>query len=91
MFRKTINQSPEQENLKHRYDLGDTILPVLGVITTLSQHLNTPLRENSSLSTQPSSLPIPFWTCQHHKMRLLSHLSAMTTLLATLMSSDGWY
>ena len=73
MFRKTINQSPEQENLKHRYDLGDTILPVLGVITTLSQHLNTPLRENSWVTTKPSSSPIPFWTYQHYKETLESH------------------
>ena len=73
IFRKIINQSPEQENLKHRYDLGDTILPVLGVITTLSQHLNTPLRENSWVTTKPSSSPIPFWTYQHHKETLESH------------------
>ena len=49
--------------------------------------------ENSWVSTQPSSSTIPFWTYQHHKMRLLGHLNAMTTSLAALMGSDGrhWF
>ena len=64
---------------------------VLGVFITLSQHLNTPSRENSWVLTQTPSSTIPFWTCQHHKMRLLSHLNAMTTLLAALMGSGDWH
>ena len=48
---------------------------VIGVVTTLPQHLNTLTRANSWVSKQPSWSSIPFWTYQHHKMRPLSHLN----------------
>ena len=62
---------------------------VLGVVTTLPQHLNSPSRENSWVSTKPSSSPILFWISQHHKLRLLRHLNAMTKLFAFFMGSGG--
>ena len=54
---------------------------ILGVVTTLSQYLNTSSRENSWVSTPTSSSRIPFWTCQHHKMRLSESLKCNNDIL----------
>ena len=79
-----------RENLKPQYELDVTILG------TRSCHHFVPTSqytiEGKQLSINKTVfITHSFWTYQHYKMRLLSHLNAMTTLLAALMSSDDWH
>ena len=76
-----------RENLKPRYELDVTILGTRSCHHFVPTSQYTIERKQLSIN-KTVFLTHSFWTYQHYKMRLLSHLNAMTTLLAALMSSD---